>query len=1049
MAESTGIFESLNQKTSTTGIFNSLNNNESLVNSEDSLTPDESSTTSKGTGIFNSLNSGSGEVRSSFEATFNEPKKYEIDTSKTDNPNFIFAKGGDFWKGFDETKSDVQNWAIILESKNPMPSWHNRYSKPLPEGAGKLEIFSAQELYGYDDPDMPKWKDMGSEARRIRLVELFNNNLDTQYPNRNDPDRERTKAEIGGSLFGALASPSILFPVGQSYKAMIGIGAALGFEWGVAEGLADEGEIDWKNTAQYTALGAVAAPLLIASGRGSVKAYKKYKLNKNTKLQLRAAQDTLDDYERMMFEAVRAGEKPADIPTKINSVLGIDVKTLREYQKLTGRKTKMPTKIDVEKYYEMERYKAGLDPLKTGGWIENTFGLMSTRIRKYDEALLHRLRETDFNQHIRIGKNSEAVAPFLKGLKKLNKKDREQVTLSLFNGDFNTVTTILNNQKNKNLLEIFEDTRIVLNTLHKEAKEVGLNLGYLENYFPRELKNGKKGYPALLKFLGRKQIDTSYVEKLLTAAATKAGRLLTPAERGDIVNRFLLSDMPSKLRSKKIQTKRIIDTLGIELLQFYKPPSASLNSYISRVVTETEKIKFFGSAWNSNILKNGTDVEKSIGGIIEDLLYRGKIYGAEQTEEIKNLLLARFTTGEQSPMQAIQTYKNLTNAALLGNPLSAATQIGDIFLSGWKVKDILGTVKTLVTKSMNPLTKNKITLKQLGYFDQVSQELASQGFSAIYMRGAFKWSGFRAVDRLGKETLINRAFTNHVKAIKTEKGLAEFRKKWTPSFGDDMPDLIEALKKGDMESNDVKLLLWHELSDMQPVSLSEMPLKYLQNPNGRTFYMLKTFTLKQFDVMRRDGIQLTKAMKPKRDSMQKIIKDEEGMAILEPDLLKRAEGIKNLTTYAMYFTAGGVTSDVIKDLINGKEVSMDSVKDSAIDKLWSLIALSKYAADKVNMSGNLPQTFYDTGKSAVGVPTKLWLDMLNEALKGGAYYTGFSDNEPDLGKIVEVFPWGRSIENEFMGGKREDVLKERERKKKARRDRRKTLSHQLTNLNLF
>ena len=75
--------------------------------------------------------------------------------------------------------------------------------------------------------------------------------------------------------------------------------------------------------------------------------------------------------------------------------------------------------------------------------------------------------------------------------------------------------------------------------------------------------------------------------------------------------------------------------------------------------------------------------------------------------------------------------------------------------------------------------------------------------------------------------------------------------------------------------------------------------------------------------------------------------------------------------------------------------------------------------------------------------------MINEALKGGAYYTGLSDNEPDLGKIVEVLPWGRSIENEFMGGKREDVLKEREREKQARRDRRKTLSHQLTNLNLF
>ena len=46
-----------------------------------------------------------------------------------------------------------------------------------------------------------------------------------------------------------------------------------------------------------------------------------------------------------------------------------------------------------------------------------------------------------------------------------------------------------------------------------------------------------------------------------------------------------------------------------------------------------------------------------------------------------------------------------------------------------------------------------------------------------------------------------------------------------------------------------------------PINSTEMPLKYLKHPNGRVFYMLKTFTIKQFDVMRRDGIHLMKAMK--------------------------------------------------------------------------------------------------------------------------------------------------------------------------------------------
>ena len=116
---------------------------------------------------------------------------------------------------------------------------------------------------------------MGSDARRIRLLELFNNNLDVKYPNRNDPDREKTKAEIGGTMLGALMTPTALAPIGKGWKAMVGIGAFFGFEWGISEGLADEGTINWKDTAQYTVLGAVAAPLMVLGGRAAVTKYKK------------------------------------------------------------------------------------------------------------------------------------------------------------------------------------------------------------------------------------------------------------------------------------------------------------------------------------------------------------------------------------------------------------------------------------------------------------------------------------------------------------------------------------------------------------------------------------------------------------------------------------------------------------------------------------------------------------------------------------------------------------------------------------------------------
>jgi len=54
---------------------------------------------------------------------------------------------------------------------------------------------------------------------------------------------------------------------------------------------------------------------------------------------------------------------------------------------------------------------------------------------------------------------------------------------------------------------------------------------------------------------------------------------------------------------------------------------------------------------------------------------------------------------------------------------------------------------------------------------------------------------------------------------------------------------------------DVKYMLWHELTRIQPVSLSEMPVSYLRHPNARLFYMLKTFTLKQLDLVRREAYQ--------------------------------------------------------------------------------------------------------------------------------------------------------------------------------------------------
>lgn len=51
------------------------------------------------------------------------------------------------------------------------------------------------------------------------------------------------------------------------------------------------------------------------------------------------------------------------------------------------------------------------------------------------------------------------------------------------------------------------------------------------------------------------------------------------------------------------------------------------------------------------------------------------------------------------------------------------------------------------------------------------------------------------------------------------------------------------------------MYLFNELAEIQPITLSEMPERYLKHPNGRIMYALKSFTLKQIDVLRKNIVQ--------------------------------------------------------------------------------------------------------------------------------------------------------------------------------------------------
>ena len=171
---------------------------------------------------------------------------------------------------------------------------------------------------------------------------------------------------------------------------------------------------------------------------------------------------------------------------------------------------------------------------------------------------------------------------------------------------------------------------------------------------------------------------------------------------------------------------------------------------------------------------------------------------------------------------------------------------------------------------------------------------------------------------------MNATLAKHSKLAKTPKGRAQISKKFKDAFTPEEMTQIFTDLAAKRSTPNVKYLLWHELARVQPISLSEMPVKYLQNPNGRLFYMLKTFTLKQLDLVRQEAYQKIRSG------------DVKG-------------GVTNLVKWSTILGMSNAGIEQSKAWIRGEDVEFG---DMFIAQLYRNYGLSQYVLDKAKQ-GNV------------------------------------------------------------------------------------------------
>ncbi len=851
---------------------------------------------------------------------------------------------------FTKSANYLENASLFLEALFPVPEYAKGYTTTYgysPDRSANQRTF--EEEFGEDISKLPF-----DERRKVFLRKRERKVLRAAGP-MFSYDPESTGAAVG-AISKAVIDPINLLPAATTAKGALGLGALIAGVGSVADDrmTTESGEVDMTK-----ALVSAAAGGLLSGGfvKGA-----DVLLDRGAKKIVRRAQIEVD-------KALKKGANPTEAKEMLIEA-GVDLNKLKAAQQRTGIKINVsPAKAAQKQVEEIVVNDSALGRLSNSA-VDKVLGSISTRIKALDEATFGRLRRFEYDTHKNTSIALDDSKNWALGFSNLGVDVKNSIARHLYNGEFNAARGLMG----RGLADEFDMSVLpVLRKMGDDLKESGHSFDKIENYFPRIVKDLK----GLQESLGVEEsgLINASLRRYASSKGTKLDNL-TSEEKAQVIDQlvqgrsfFLKDGKPGFVKTRKL-------VLTDDTLKYYASPEESLVVYLRRAVNDIEKRKFMGRHGVIDPDTGLLNADKSVGAYVEKAVDEGRIRPKDEADMLA-MLRSRFVGGEQSPHAVNATVRDLGYMGTIANPVSAITQLGDIGTSG---------ALNGFRNTMSSLFKEKnVELLDI-YIDDVSKELSQASLSgtAKMLEKVMKGSGFKALDRLGKETYINAAFKNAKKMVKSEKGLAKFKKKIGSTYGDETEALIKDLESGNL-TDTVKYFLFNELADVQPIALSEFPQKYLEKPNTRILYMLKAFTMKQIDVFRRNVVQ-------------------------EYAKGNKKEAVKNATLLAAYLSTANTGTQYAKDMILGRDVTPDDIPDRAMWNLLSVYGLTRYTNDRYISRGDWKGAVFNTLVPATPLIDSL-LSLGNEAL---------FEEDPDVAKLVKPVPIvGNLTYNWFLGGAEE------------------------------
>jgi hypothetical protein len=632
---------------------------------------------------------------------------------------------------------------------------------------------------------------------------------------------------------------------------------------------------------------------------------------------------------RLAAQSTTKYQLPIDLYEQAATNLGLDLKVLNDTFKINKIKSPVNRDIAIDALEKTSRELV----VKKGGQNVVTKGLdyiiepISEGIKRISPRTYGKLKQVERTLFEDSHNYATMVDPFLKKAFRtnaLNKAQKDKLWLMMSNSksqkDVNAITSFLKGagKQGASVVKDWKLYRKAMDDIYDQRVAVGnIELPKIDGYSPRKIVSNERWYA------GAKASERSAIDRILKDTYKVDPKNATEATLQKAISKYLKSTGNRNIQQAGSSKARVRETLSAGQLKAYQQPWQATHRYIKESMEEVQRYKVFGT---KNIDVDG-DIDKTIANYIAKELKAGKISGND-VDSLKEYLTARFINGPKQMNEHLRKSKDLGYMTLLGHPSNAIRQFGDLAAAAY-TNGIRNSVKGVIA-TMN--RGKMLTPKEMGLLDNVAEEFASDTATKRGVDAVFKYSGFRSVDALGKGALVNSSIYKAGQQIKSPKGRIKFMNEWSSILGAEdaakAADEFKAFNKGTIDTPTplMKDIAFMKLSKIQPVTLSEMPRGYLNNPNGRMMYMLQSFAMKHVNVIRQDFFK-----EMRRGNVAKAMKD----------------GAK----LAAFYTSANMGADKVIDLILGRDTKLE---DTFYANLYrSTGFLSKYDVDQMARGGDV------------------------------------------------------------------------------------------------